>query len=107
LVALENPEFERVWKVFSTDQVEARYLLSSALMERFLALRSRYNCDISAAFLGGSLYLMIETDADWFEPPALKQPLNWESLGEIVTQLQTATALVEDLDLNTRIWTKE
>jgi hypothetical protein len=37
-VILEDPVFERVYEVYGSDQVEARYLLNPAFMERLLAL---------------------------------------------------------------------
>lgn len=106
LIKLEDPEFERHFKVFSTDQVEARYILSSSLMRRFLDLKALYGCTVSAAFMDGSLYLAVETGQNWFESPSLSTPLNFEALSTVIRQLQSSTAMVETLDLNTRIWTK-
>jgi hypothetical protein len=48
-VKLEDPEFEKNYKVFSTDQVEARYLLTPAFMERLDQLAKIYNTDITQA----------------------------------------------------------
>lgn len=107
LVKLEDPEFEQQFVVLSKDQIEARYLLSSSLMRRFLDLKALFRNDISAAFVGESLYLAIEIRGNWFEPPSLSQPLNFEALGEVLHQLECATGVVETLDLNTRIWTKD
>ncbi len=107
LVSLEDLEFEAQFKVFGSDQIEARYVLSSALMRRFLDLKAHFSCPISAVFRGQSLFLCIETGRDYFEPPALSEPLSFESLQSVIGQLQSATGIVETLDLNTRIWTKE
>ena len=107
LVQLEDPNFERAFVVYSSDQTEARYILSSALMSRLIILNSHFNSDISAAFIGGSLYLMIPKQDDWFEPPNLKTPLTFESVETTMRQLQMATGIVEELDLNTRIWSKQ
>ena len=106
LVQLEDVEFERNFVVYSNDQTEARYLLSSALMRRLLNLKGHFNSYISAAFIGGSLYLMISKNDDWFEPPALSAPLTFEGVETTLRQLQMATGIVEELDLNTRIWSK-
>ncbi len=104
LVKLEDPEFEAHFKAFSTDQIEARYVLSSSLMRRFLDLRNEFGCDISAAFQGESLYLTIDTRRNWFEAPPLGTPLDFAALCETLTQLESAMGVVETLDLNTRIW---
>ena len=107
LVKLEDPDFERAFVVYSGDQIEARYLLSSALMRRFLALQAHFGGQVSAAFIGGALYLTIAKKDNWFEPPSLGTPLSFESIERTLWQLQTATGIIEDLDLNTRIWSKE
>ena len=38
-IELEDPEFMEHFRVYSTDQVEARYILSPSMMERLLAFR--------------------------------------------------------------------
>jgi hypothetical protein len=39
-VKLEDPDFEKTFSVYSTDQIEARYLLTTAFMDRLLNLRN-------------------------------------------------------------------
>ncbi len=107
LVQLEDPEFEQNFVVYSHDQIEARYLLSSALMLRLLELKRQFNGNVSVAFIAGSMYLMISKYENWFEPPALSAPLTFESVETTLRQLQMATGIVEELDLNTRIWSKQ
>lgn len=107
LVRLEDPEFERHFKAFSNDQIEARYVLSSSLMRRFLDLRAGFGGAVSACFRGESLYLTIALSNNWFEAPSLSTPLDFAALSGVLQQLQSATGIVEILDLNTRIWTKE
>ncbi|HRQ65544.1 MAG TPA: DUF3137 domain-containing protein, partial [Xanthomonadaceae bacterium] len=41
LVKLEDPEFERLFVVYASDQIEARYILSAALMPRSSAFRMK------------------------------------------------------------------
>lgn len=107
LVQLEDPNFERAFVVYSSDQTEARYILSSSLMSRLMNLKSHFNSNVSAAFISGSLYLMIPKQDDWFEPPSLNTPLTFEGVETTLRQLQLATGIVEELDLNTRIWSKQ
>ncbi len=107
LVQLEDPEFERLFKVGATDQTEARYILSSSLMRRFVTLRNRQNNTVAAAFVGGQMFLMLAKSDNWFEAPPMNTPLDMNALSEILNQLQLATGIVHDLDLNTRIWSKE
>jgi len=46
LIRLENPDFERAFVVYGSDQVEARYILTPDMQERLLTLRNTYGTDI-------------------------------------------------------------
>lgn len=107
LVQLEDPEFEQLFKVDASDQVEARYILSSSLMRRLVDLRRRQNNVVAAAFIGGQMYLMLAKSDNWFEAPSLGTPLDMDALGATLNQLALATGIIHDLDLNTRIWSKQ
>ncbi|RYF32282.1 MAG: DUF3137 domain-containing protein [Cytophagaceae bacterium] len=107
LVQLEDPEFERLFKVYASDQTEARYILSSSLMRRFVDLRNRQNNVVAAAFIGGQMYLMLAKNDDWFEAPSMSTPLDIDALSATLNQLALATGVIRDLDLNTRIWSKQ
>ncbi len=106
LVKLEDPEFERTFVVYSTDQTEARYILSPSLMERLLKFRARCNTEIHLAFIGGQMILAIPLAVAWLEPPSLSTPLTVQSLEASLNQLRFAIGIVSELDLNTRIWSK-
>lgn len=106
LVRLENPEFNRYFTVHSTDQVEARYLLSPGLMERILDLRKRLNCSLQISFRDDRLWVAIPMGLGMFAP-SLWQPIDdeMEVLG-YYHMLRTIVEIVTDLNLNTRIWSK-
>lgn len=106
LVRLEDPEFERAFVVYSTDQVEARYILSPALMQRLLEFRNRCKTDLRILFFCGNMTIAIPLGVGWLEPPALSTPLTLQSLELCLQQLRFACGIVADLDLNTRIWSK-
>jgi hypothetical protein len=107
LVKLEDPEFEREFVVYSDDQVESRYILSSSLMRRILDFRRRAGCDASLSFAGSRVYVAISTGKNLFEPSYFSSLLDFKVAREYLEQLELATGIVEELDLNTRIWTKE
>lgn len=61
-VGLASPEFERAFEAWSTDQVEARYLLDPVVLERFKELERLYEGkNLRAAFADGKLYIAMET----------------------------------------------
>lgn len=110
LVKLEDPEFERAFKVYSTDQIEARYILTPSLMARILRFRQLTQSEIRLAFIASRLYVAIPTMHNYFEAPSLFAPvgelLKPETMGKYLHELQFALAVVDELNLNTRIWTK-
>ena len=67
-VKLEDPKFENEFEVYSTDQIEARYLLTPSFMERILKL-SRFPKidDIELAFCRGHLFMAIKRSAQYLE----------------------------------------
>jgi hypothetical protein len=106
LVRLENPDFERAFKVTSDDVIGAHYLLTPDMQERFLDLRNRWSQGIRAALVDSCLHLAIPLSEDWFEgqkgaPAGATAPLE-----NFLHQLVNILYITETLDLNTRIWTK-
>jgi Protein of unknown function (DUF3137) len=106
LVRLEDPDFERAFVVRSSDQVEARYILSPALMQRILAFTAKAQCRPSLSFCQSRLFLALPERRDLFEPPLFRSPLARDLVGTYLADLQLSVGVVEDLNLNTRIWSK-
>lgn len=106
LVKLEDPEFERAFAVYSDDQIEARYILSPSMMRRILAFAAKTNSAVSLSFHDSQLYLAIALDRDLFEPRLFRSLLDPGLVTEFLRDLQRAVGVVEDLNLNTRIWSK-
>jgi hypothetical protein len=107
LVRLEDPEFEKEFVVYGTDQIEARYILSTSLMERILAFRHKAATDIYLSFLGSRVFVAISIQKDLFEPKMFSSALEFDTIAEYYDQLHLALGTVDDLNLNTRIWSKE
>lgn len=106
LVKLEDPRFNKFFTVYSNDQVEARYLLTPRMMERLVELRDSIG-GFEASFCGSSINIAaggIPYDA--FEPNVKVSCTDQGQLARILGWVYTVTNIVEELDLNTRIWTK-
>lgn len=74
-VHLEDPEFEKIFEVFSEDQVEARYLLTTSFMERLIEVRKIFQSDkMQCSFLDQSLLMLLPIDKDMFEPGPITEP---------------------------------
>lgn len=106
LVKLEDPEFEREFAVYGEDQVEARYVLSPALMERIRSYRKKIGTDMHISFVHSNIYVAIPVNGDTFEPCLFRSIVNRSLARRCFEALEQGTGIVEDLDLNTRIWSK-
>lgn len=106
LVKMEDIEFEKLFCVHSTDPVEARYILSPKLMQRIINFKKKSGKTIHLSFVNSKLFIAISIHKELFEPPLFKTLLNPELIEEFFDYLSLSVSIVEELDLNTRIWTK-
>ena len=104
-VALENPDFEQAFAVQASDEVEARYILTPAMMEQILALRARAGKPVFLAFKGNRAYIGVHYGRALFEP-GIASSTSLESIQEMAAHFALAEGVIHELDLNTRIWTK-
>ena len=107
LVRLENPAFEKAFKVRSTDQVEARYLLTPAMQERLLELRETWGHEIQFCLRRSLLFISIPRSDSWFETGNREASSHRSVVQLFTSQLLAVLHMVRVLNLNTRIWTKE
>jgi hypothetical protein len=106
LVKMDNPEFEKEFVVYSSDQIEARYILSHTLMNRLLAFKKRSGEDLLVSFTSQKLNLAISYNKDLFEPSVFHSLLEYKIAMEYVQTLHLAIGIVEELKLNTKLWSK-
>jgi hypothetical protein len=107
LVILEDPEFEKEFVVHGTDQIEPRYILSTSLMSRILDFQKKCKCKIMLSFVDSKVYVAIPFLRNLFEPRLSETLRDFEPIAEYFEDLQLAIGIVEDLNLNTRIWSKQ
>ncbi len=106
LIRLEDPEFEKKFVVYGEDQVEARYLLTPALMQRMVAVDAKLGGRVHFAFAGSHVHVAIPAGGIGFEPSSFTPGTEVEILRTYFERLRSLVGIVEDLDLNTRVWTK-
>lgn len=105
-VKLEDVEFENEFQVLSSDQIEARYILTPALMQSILNYKHKADKKISFSFVDDRLYCAIPIREPLFEPP-LFTAFDLDVIKDNFEPIKLFTDLVEDLHLNLRIWSKE
>lgn len=74
-VGLEDPKFEKIFEVYGTDQVEARYLVHPVFMQRLVDLEGSFKGkSLRCGFEDGDLLIAIE-GGNLFEPGDMFKPL--------------------------------
>lgn len=76
LAKLEDPVFEKAFSVYTTDQVESRFLLTPDFMQKLVDLEQAFRGGrLRCAFVGGQIFIAVE-GGDLFEPGSLFTPLD-------------------------------
>ncbi len=104
-VELESVEFNKQFNVTSDDQIEARYILTSSLFERLMELRQRLGNHLTLTFKDHNVYLAFAMKNS-FEHHFSK-PITSETIALEHGTFTSILSIIEELDLNTRIWSKD
>ena len=100
-VKLEDPLFEKQFDVFSTDQIEARFLLTVAFMERLQQLAAFFSSQIQCAFYDNKLLIMLESRQNRFELGSIFKGATFEyEFSQINREMKQLFAIIEVLKLH-------
>ncbi len=106
-IKMDSPEFERFFNVYSTDSIEAHYLLTHSMMERIVGLKHLIgHRPLYLSFNGGHLYIAIAYDQELFEASVFKSPKSFGVALDYIKTVRNSIAIIEELRINTRIWSK-
>ncbi|MFO8067516.1 MAG: DUF3137 domain-containing protein [Bacteroidales bacterium] len=107
LVNLEDPDFNKFFVVYGEDQIEARYVLSTSLMKRITEFKKKHKNSLYISFVNSFLYIAVSYKRNLFEPSYFKKLTRLNIVKEYFEDIQLAVGIVEELNLNNRIWTKQ
>jgi hypothetical protein len=115
-VNLEDPQFASHFSVYSTDQVEARYLLTTSFISRFVELSNSINhrvsalfdlrhvTNISCSFFQNQLLMMIPSSRNLFELGDITQhAVDPQHFIDFVQDIRLIQAIIDDLKLDLNI----
>ncbi|MDR1887468.1 MAG: DUF3137 domain-containing protein [Prevotellaceae bacterium] len=103
MVYMENVKFEKEFVVYSTDPVEARYLITPKIQEQIHDMKTLLKNDVRLSFVNNHVFIAISrsdiftlnTSLPFTDPKTLRYYM--KDIIELLT-------LVHLLDLNIRIW---
>lgn len=100
-VRLEDPVFEERYEVYSSDQVQARYLLTTSFMERLMQLEQLFDSKLTASFSNQKLLIMLPSTKRWFEPSSMLRPATFiEDAAMVLEQMRLLFQIVTILKLD-------
>jgi len=105
-VKLESTEFENKFIVYSSDQVEARYILTPSFMERLVKLQTLMGDSTSYSFVDTNVYVAVPISDQLFEPSVFSVN-DYNRLGDYYNTVHIVFDIIDELNLNLRIWNKE
>jgi len=108
LIQMDDPEFEHSFAIYSTSEIESRYILSNSMMQNILKMKKRLRSnEVKIAFKNSTLYMGVSGNMNYLEPRMDIPATNEAQIRRFISEVMTLLQIVEDLNLNTRIWTKE
>ena len=101
-IKLEDPEFSKKYRAYSSDQVEGRYMVTTAFMERFKNLQTAFGSkNAKCSFCGDSLIFAIYTKKNLFEIGNLFHSLeDPKQMTEFFNELSSILALIDYFKLD-------
>lgn len=82
----------------------SRYILSTNLMSRLVEFNKKAGRKVYLSFVDGFVYIAIPYRHNLFEPRLFKSMMSFIPLKEYFQDLQLMIGIVEDLNLNRRLW---
>lgn len=107
LIKLENPVFEKEFVVHASDPIEARYIITPTMMEAMLAIKDKYKRPVHFSFTGTRVFCAMSFDKDLFEPNIFSSGVKFADVEAMYKLFMLNETIIKELNLNTRIWTKE
>jgi hypothetical protein len=105
MVYMENVHFEKEFVVYSTDPVEARYLITPKIQEQIFNMKKLLKKDLRLSFVNDNVFIAVSRENIFQLNTSLSFTSN-ETLKYYMKDIIELLTLIHLLDLNIRIWGK-
>jgi hypothetical protein len=103
MVYMENIKFEKEFVVYSTDPVEARYLITPKIQEQIYNMKKLLKKDLRLSFVNNNVFIAVSRD-NIFQMDTSLSFTNKNTLKYYMKDIVELLTLIHLLDLNIRIW---
>lgn len=103
-VKLEDVEFAKNYTVYSTNQIEARYLITTAFIDRLKNLKTKFNSKyIRVAFKDEKIVIAVHTDRDMFNMSEMFEKSERETFMKLFDEISSVLDFIDQLKLNSKL----
>lgn len=100
-IKLESVDFMNKYEVYSTDQVEARYILTTAMIDRLEHLKLAFHANyIRGSFKDNKLILAIDTGKDMFAMGNDFKESNLQTFRDLFNEIISIMKIIDQLKLD-------
>ena len=102
-VHMEDVKFEKKFKIFSKNQIEARYLITTSFMERLQNIKTAFGTrNIKCSFFDDKIIFAIYTEKDLFELGSLYRSFG-RDIEDFYNQMISIYKMIDYFKLNEKI----
>jgi hypothetical protein len=94
---MDNLRFHGRYDVMSTNETEARYLLTPKVMENLEKLGNSIYNSIKLELFGNQIFLFLETKRDLMEPTDMETPVTSKSVADNLDNIRSEVSIVLDM----------
>ena len=96
----------KYYEIETTDQIESRFLITPAFMQRFKRLQTVFGkTKLRCAFYNNSIFLAIETKKNLFEFGSLYKPItSKDSINDFYNQIEAIYNIIEHFKYDEKIY---
>ncbi|WP_263832450.1 DUF3137 domain-containing protein [Sulfurospirillum oryzae] len=106
LIKLDHVEFEKLFVVYGSDQIESRYILSHAFMEKIVQFRTKIGKPLYLSFVDSKIFLALNYTKPLFEPILSRSLLEFNYIKDYFELLAMIVSIVNEFKLNEKLWSK-
>lgn len=103
-VNIEDSQFSQQYNIYSSNQIEARYILTTAFIERFKRLKETFNAEyVRAEFRDKKIYIIIHTGENMFDLKQYKELPTKKDFLILFNEIKLVLEIVDALKLNEKL----
>lgn len=106
-VSMEDMEFNKEFKVYAQNELDAFYVLTPNCMEKIKELKNKTNGRLLLCFIDNRLHVGLHNNKDLFEANILKKINLEEEQNKTLNEMKIITEFVDTLDLDNDLFRRE